>query len=123
MVYDAWPDIHRDCPVCGETGCATFRGYYRRFMFCPELEVLGLIVIRTGFCRHQRFRFSLIPDFLIRHRRITRFSLTGFGEGRAKLGATIITAIDDLVHGLGEEFDLPVSTAYSYRKLYLAQPP
>jgi hypothetical protein len=123
MAYDGWPDIQQDCPVCGKAECATFRGYYQRFMYCPELEVLGLIVIRTGYCRRQRFRFSLLPDFLIPHRRISRFSLNCFREARLKHGATIFTAIDDLVHGLNEEFDLPVSTAYSYQKLYLSQPP
>ncbi|NJL26306.1 MAG: hypothetical protein HC902_14935 [Calothrix sp. SM1_5_4] len=39
MAYDGWPDVRGGCPVCKAAGCATYRGYYVRLMFCPELEI------------------------------------------------------------------------------------
>lgn len=122
MVFDSWPDIHGQCPVCGDSGCATFRGYYKRFMLCTELEVFSLIVIRTGFCKRHRQRFSLLPDFLIPYRRISRFSLQNFIDAKARK-SKLTDVIDDMTGDLGEEFYLPLSTAYSYLKLHLPQPP
>ncbi len=125
MIFQGWPDIHRECPVCGEGACATFRGYYQRLMFCPELEVPpGLIAIRTSFCRRRRLRFTLLPDFLIRYRRITRFTLQRLAEERvARMSHRLTDIIDSISGDLGEEFYLPLSSAYSYLKLPLPQPP
>jgi hypothetical protein len=124
MPFEGWPDIHDRCPVCAATGCATYRGYYRRLMVCHELEVApGPVAIRTGYCRSTRRRFSLLPDFLVPYRRLSRFSFAALFEARTRPGARMLDAIDAVTEGLGEEFYLPLSTAYSCLKLHLSQPP
>lgn len=124
MIFDAWPNIRLDCPICHQAGCAVYRGYYQRLMACPELEVPpSPVAIRTGFCRRRHVRFSLLPDFLLRYRRLSRFSIARLIEERRRQGARIQDVIDALTADLGEEFYLPLSTAYAYLKLYLAQPP
>ncbi len=124
MVFASWPKIHEQCPLCGEASCATYRGYYKRFMFCTELEVFGLVTIRTAFCRCARTRISFLPDFLIRYRRISKFSFQSFGEAFSKgSGIRMLEVIDDMTGDLGEEFYFPLSTAYNYKNLYLSQPP
>ena len=124
MAFEGWPDIRRECPICGEAGCATFRGYYLRFMMCPELEIPpGLIAIRTGLCRSTGSRFSLLPDFLIRYRRLSRFGLATLREQRARPRVSLLQAIDALTADLGDEFYLPLSTAYAYLHVDLSQPP
>lgn len=122
MLFADWPAVQVSCPVCGLAGCAVYRGYYSRFLFCTELEFTGRLVIRTGFCKSAKIRFSLIPDFLFRRRRISRFSVDRLREAR-RVGPTILHAIDDLTADLGEEFFLPVSTAHSYLLLSLDRPP
>lgn len=93
-------------------------------MFCPEMEIPpGPVAVRTGYCRSRRRRFSLLPDFLIPYRRISRFALTALVEARLRPGARMSDAIDGLTGDLGEEFYLPLSTAYSCLKLHLSQPP
>ena len=124
MAFDGWPDIHSRCPVCEATGCAIYRGYYERFMVCHELEVApGRVAIRTGYCKKTGRRFSLLPDFLIPYRRMSRFSFIALREARARTGSSVLDAIDALTADLGEEFYLPLSTAYSCLKLHLPQPP
>lgn len=122
MPFEAWPDLRASCPICGGPGCAIYRGYYSRFLFCTELEFNGRLVIRTGLCKTKNIRFSLIPDFVLYRRRISRFSHDRLREARAAR-ATLMAAIDDLVADLGEEFFLPLSTAHAYLRLTLAQPP
>jgi len=122
MVFDGWPDIHDRCPVCEMAACAVYRGYYQRLMVCHELEVgPSRVTIRTGLCKKTGRRFSLLPDFLIPYRRMSRFSFIALREARS--GASVCDAIDALTADLGEEFYLPLSTAYSCLKLHLPQPP
>lgn len=92
-------------------------------MLCTELEFFGLVVVRTGFCKSQKMRFSLLPDFLIPYRRISLFSLNRFAEAKSRPQTRVTDVIDELTCSLGEEFYLPLSTAYSYLKLHLSQPP
>ena len=113
MPFDFWPDIQTQCPVCGKAVCAVYRGYYKRFMYCTELEFFGLVVIRTGFCKREKKRFNLLPTFLIPYRRISYFSFQRFIQENS-LGTKLIDVIDELTSGLGDEFYFPLSTAYSY---------
>lgn len=118
----AWPDVRSSCPVCGRSGCATFRGYYSRFLFCTELEVFGRVVIRTGYCRSQKKRFSLLPDFMIKRRRISVFSLERLREAHRE-HRKVAAAIDEINGDLGEEFFVPISTAHAYLKFSHERPP
>lgn len=122
MPFDAWPDVRASCPVCGAPACAVYRGYYERLAFCAELEFVGRLAVRTGFCKRRRARFSLLPDFLIPFRRLSRFSLDVLAGAR-KAGARATAAIDALNSDLGEEFYLPLSTAYSYFAFAARGPP
>ena len=122
MPFEAWPDLRAVCPICGCTGCAIYRGYYSRFLFCTELEFTGRLVIRTGFCKTKNIRFSLIPDFILYRRRISRLTNDRLREARGAR-ATLMAAVDDLIADLGEEFFLPLSTAHAYLRLGFAQPP
>ena len=60
----AFPEIKEACPVCGETDCAQWRGYYRRFIFCTEMEELKGIFIHVGRCRKTKESFTATPSFL-----------------------------------------------------------
>jgi hypothetical protein len=122
MLYTEWPAIALSCPICGLGGCAIYRGYYSRFLFCTELEFIGRLVIRTGFCKSTKVRFGFIPEFVIRRRRISRYSVERLREAR-RLGPTMLHAIDALVADLDEEFFLPLSTAHSYLQSRLDRPP
>lgn len=114
MVFDDWPVISEGCPICSGLECAIYKGYYIRELYCFELEYLGPVVIRTGLCKSQRVRFTLMPDFLIRHKRISTFSFRQLHECFREQGCKLQLAIDALLEGLGEEFYLPLSTAYWY---------
>jgi hypothetical protein len=123
MRYDSWPDLAQACPLCGAPGCATYRGYYTRLLFCPEMEFCGRIAVRTGFCRRESRRFALLPDFVIRYRRISRLSLARFHECYRGAGGRILPAIDEWTDGLGEEFYVPLSSAHGYLTLRITAPP
>lgn len=118
-----FPDIWSKCPICDRSQCGVYRGYYLRFVFCPEMEFTGQVAIRTGYCRHNEVRFSFLPDFLIRNRRISQLSLTIFQECFERQKKHIKNAIDEWTAGLGEEFFVPISTAHSWRSLTFAVPP
>ena len=123
MVYEAWPDLSARCLLCHTADCAIYRGYYTRYLFCPEMEFLGLLVIRTAYCKKFDVRFTLLPDFVIRYRRISRLSLERFYECFQSAGSDLKSAIDKLTEGLSEEFYLPLSTAHAYVLSKTAVPP
>jgi hypothetical protein len=87
------------------------------------MEFIGSLVIRTGYCKRQKKRFALMPDFVIRHRRISRLSLDRFHECYRGAGGRILPAVDALTEGLGEEFYVPLSSAHAYVALKIAVPP
>lgn len=60
----AFPLIRGACPICQAPDCAQWRGYYRRLLFCTEMEVLARIYVRVGRCRATRKAFSAGPTFL-----------------------------------------------------------
>lgn len=114
MVFSDWPDLSPACPLCGSSDCAIYRGYYQRRLYCPELEYFGPVVIRTGYCKSKRVRFTLFPDFLMPHKRISFFSFRRLIECFKEQNHQLQQAIDQLLSDLGDEFYLPLSTAYSY---------
>lgn len=95
MHYDAWPSIQKECPVCGGAGCAIYRGYYCRKLYCSELEYFGLIVIRTGVCKSTGLRFSLLPSFILRHKRISSFCILALHDLYFEVGSKLQQAIDE----------------------------
>lgn len=122
MIYP-FPDLRARCLVCDRQSCAVYRGYYTRLLFCPELEVLGQIAIRTGYCKRRQIRFALLPDFLLPQKRISRFSLEVLEENFRSQRGQIRQAVDDLMAGLSDDFWLPISTAHSYLRLHAVMPP
>lgn len=120
-----FPVLAECCPLCEGAGCAIYRGYYRRGMICPEMEFVGPVVIRTGYCKTQGTRFALIPDFLFPRRRISRLGVERLKEayGSTQTGRRLRAAIDEWMAGLGDEFYFPVSTAHSYLNPRTAPPP
>jgi hypothetical protein len=123
MEYKDWPDLARECPLCGRTACGIYRGYYTRFVLCPEMEFCGKIAVRVGFCKSEKRRFALLPDFLIRYRRLSRLSLRRFLECYRGASGRILPAIDEWTDGLGEEFHIPLSSAHAYLSLKIPEPP
>jgi hypothetical protein len=72
-----------------------------------------VIAIRTGYCRQKKIRFSLLPDFVIHRRRVSRLTQDQLRLNQ-ETKKNIQLAIDDLLEGLPEEFYFPLSTARSY---------
>lgn len=123
MEYAGWPILAQQCPCCGRASCAVYRGYYTRFLFCPEMEFVGRLVIRTGYCKRKRRRFALLPDFVIRYRRVSALSLGRFHECYRGANGRILPAIDEWIGDLGDEFHIARSTAHSYLSVKIAAPP
>jgi hypothetical protein len=91
-------------------------------MFCPEMEFVGRVAVRTGYCRTRDFRFSFLPDFLIRYRRVSQVSLESFGSIFKRL-RRLKESIDEWTEGLPEEFYVPLSTAHCWLSTRFAVPP
>lgn len=123
MDFDSWPKLVCECPYCGEPYCAIYRGYYKRFLLCPVMRFLGPVMIRTGYCKTKKVRFTLFPDFLIRNIRISILGLLAFLSGLKSHNNSVMLAIDECTSKLKEEFYLPISTAYTYLKIKIAAPP
>jgi hypothetical protein len=70
-------DIRKACPVCSQSACAIWKGYYSRHFYCPILEYNGRIWIRKGLCKTLEINFSMLPDFCIPYIRWSKFL---FGE-------------------------------------------
>lgn len=87
------------------------------------MEFCGLLVIRSGYCKRERRRFALLPDFVIRNHRVSRPGLARFQECYRGKGGRILAAIDEWTDGLGEEFYVPRSSAYAYLAIKIAAPP
>jgi hypothetical protein len=108
-----YPDIHQRCPVCQGPFCAQWKGYYTRLLNDIGSRFLGYIAIRYGRCRREREIFSYLPDFLLPYRRLSKMSLVALIEGWKKHGR-MRAAIDEVCNGVPEQFDIALSTAYSY---------
>jgi hypothetical protein len=119
-----WPNLRDQCLLCGIAGCrANYRGYYRRILFCPEMEFLGSLVIRTAYCPSQRVRYSLSPDFTLLRVKVSRISLIQFLQIFARLLGNLSAAIDEWTQDLGEEFYVPLSTARFWISQKIPVPP
>ena len=124
MYWSGWLNLSERCPCCGRTGCAIYRGYYKRKFVCPEMEFCGELVIRTGYCRHFGWRFALLPDFVIRRRRISKLGLERLLECHRESGGQWPQTIAEWTDGLNdEEYTVPRSTARGYLKLATRVPP
>ena len=124
MRYEGWPDLARQCPLCGRPGCAIYRGYYMRFLFCPEMEFIGQPCHPDRLLQaHENSVLPCCPTSVIRYRRISRLSLERFHECYRGAGGRILPAIDAFTEGLGEEFYIALSTAHAYLALKIAMPP
>jgi len=87
------------------------------------MEFIGLVAVRTGYCKRTESRFALLPDFLMYRRRISRISFLRLQEGYRSTRSCLRDAIDEFIAGLPDEYWLPVSTAHSYLKLHAVMPP
>lgn len=87
------------------------------------MEFVGRVVVRTGYCRNRKVRFSLLPDFLIRNRRVSRLGLAGIQAYYRSQSNNLKKAIDEWTEGLGEEFYVPLSTAHEWLSLKIPVPP
>lgn len=122
MEFEGWPDISQVCPICERSLCAVYRGYYTRFLFCTELEFVGRIVVRTGYCKAKKLRFTLLPDFITYRRRMSFFTISRLNEARRR-HKTLSAAIDEINSDLDEEFYLPMSSASLALKFTHQKPP
>ena len=109
MVFD-FPDIRKNCPACTGVGCARWKGYYTRGMQDAGLSYFGAVVIRTGECRRFGIQFSMLPDFLLPYRKLTRPSVAALKEARRRT-PKLQDAIDTLFPPWCERLYLPCSTA------------
>jgi hypothetical protein len=91
-------------------------------MLCPEMEFIGWVAIRMGYCRNKKCGFALIPDFLIPRRRISRLGHQLLKHYYQRNGQDLQCAIDDWLEGLGDEFYLPRSSA-AFAIRYSIRPP
>lgn len=117
-----WPNLAERCLCCGMAGCAVYKGYYTRFLACPEREHFDHIAVRTAYCRNHDLRYALLPDFLIRYRRLSRRSLEKL-QGARPRGVRLLDFISAWTVRMPEVFDLPLSSAYAYLSVKLSAPP
>lgn len=106
------------CPLCSRSGCAIWKGYYSRFLFCPEMEFIGKVAIRRALCRYTKRKFAMFPSFIIPYHRISSLSLRRLCENYLDSKNTRQT-IDDLIEGLPDQFYVSMATLYSYLHLVL----
>jgi hypothetical protein len=109
--------------LCGEPNCSIYKGYYARLLFCPEMEFMGKIVIRTAYCRRRGQHFSLCPDFVLPRLRVSRLSWIRLQEIFVQVKGCVSEAIDEWTDGLGEEFYVPRSTALAWLAYPIPIPP
>lgn len=117
-----FPALAPQCPLCGRPSCAVYRGYYERLLLCPEMEFFARLVVRTAYCKSLKIRFTLLPDFVIPRRRLSRLGVTRLREAVQK-AAHLKDALDDWLESLPDEFYLPVSTAHAYLSPRIGVPP
>lgn len=62
--YPDFPNIKKYCPICSQSDCAIWKGYYVRRCLCVSLFFLNLVVIRRFLCKNKGITGSFLPDFL-----------------------------------------------------------
>ena len=108
-----FPAIATACPVCGRACGAVYRGYYRRWVVCPESRFMGFLAIRTGFCKARRRRFALFPSFLVPFRGFSRAAMLMVWQTWKSDAGKLQESVDAWVFGVGREVYLSLSTIYS----------
>lgn len=109
-----FPDVGKECLLCGEPGCARWKGYFVRKLTCALLGRSGRIAVHVGQCRTKGRDFSYMPDFFVPGRRLSRPTLKLFAEKFAGTG-DIKSGIDDLVESIeSDDFSVALSSAYEW---------
>lgn len=116
-----FPAIAGACPVCGTACGAAYRGYYRRWVICPHALFIGWVAIRTAYCKHERRRFALFPEFLIPFRKFSRKAFVMLWQDWRAKPSELIDSVDRWFHNLDQEIYLSVSTLYSQLRLIVRQ--
>lgn len=116
-----FPEIAGACPVCGTACGAIYRGYYRRWVICPEALFVGRVAIRTAFCKCHKQRFALFPEFLIPFRSFSRVAFVLLWQAWKEKPGELVNAVDRWFHGLNQEVYLSIMTLYSQLQLILMQ--
>lgn len=112
MAYP-FPAIAEACPICGRACGAIFRGYYRRWVVCPEAQFMGWLAIRTGYCKALRRRFALFPSFLVPFRGFSRAAILLVWRAWRNDAGKLQESVDGWIFGAGREVYLSLSTLYS----------
>jgi hypothetical protein len=100
------------CPVCLTARCAPrWKGYYVRTIQDISYGFRRL-VIRHGRCPYRKINFSLLPDFLLPHLRLTRRSIEVIAAGFRGEGVSMQAAVDTCFNPWNERNRVPVSTAH-----------
>jgi hypothetical protein len=117
-----FPAIAIACPVCGKPCGAIYKGYYRRWVICPWALFIGFIAIRTAYCKHERRRFALFPNFLIPFRSFSREAFSRLWNiWREDQTARLIDSVDEWFHDFEREVYFAASSIHSQLRLILRQ--
>ena len=116
-----FPMIVGACPVCGRACGAIYRGYYRRWVICPQAVFIGWVAIRTAWCKHERRRFALFPEFLIPFRSFSREALLRLWQAWREKPSELMNSVDRWFHDSDREIYLSMATLYSQLRLILRQ--
>lgn len=108
-----FPAISEACPICGRACGAVFRGYYRRWVVCPEERFMGWLAIRTGYCKGRGRRFALFPSFLVPFRGFSRAAMLLVWQAWKSDASKLQESVDAWIFGVGREVYLSLSTLYS----------
>lgn len=116
-----FPVITKVCPICGRACGAIYRGYYRRWVICPQIQFMGWMAIRTGYCKDRRRRFALFPDFLIPFRGFSRVALLWLFRAWRESAKDLTRAVDQWFSNQRREVYLSLSTLYSHLRFMTRQ--
>lgn len=122
MIYP-FPDVKKQCPICGKRQCARWKGYFVRTLQCSDIEFNGKIAIHVGQCRTKKRDFSYFPSFMIPYRRMSRASLEEFTL-RWRRSGKISPSIEWIIEGLdsgpetSEAVESRVARSTAYNWLY-----
>jgi hypothetical protein len=116
-----FPAIATACPVCGSACGAVYRGYYRRGAICPAALFVGFVAIRTGFCKANKRRFALFPEFLIPFRSFSRVAFLWLWKAWRESPRELGSAVDRWFDAFHREISIAVSTLDSQLRFTLRQ--
>lgn len=109
-----FPNVRQCCPLCGNAGCARWKGYFVRSVICGDLEYAGPVAIHVGHCKELGTDFSYFPDFLIAGRKLSRRTFKRFAQDFVQAGS-IRASIDGLIAKVPlDDFTVALSSAYEW---------